>query len=392
MAHLCAARWWALVGLLILCACSPAPTPTPTLSPLPYAFQRLIAESPQREPPALWIGERVGIAAWVGSDEAGVHIDARTFSTTNGAMEPITVLPLPPRRPAALSLHPTSARDGAARVRLLWLDADDSGATHLFSALIGGLDSGDLTVERGPIRVSDRPVQDYAAVFDGFGRLWTVWRGGLASEPALYLQLIDSEARPGLPERVAANAGAFTLVADSAGLHLFWVNRESNRIMQSQINDGAVTHTHPLSNAPAFAPADRLLSLRVGIDRIQGCLFWHIERWNGGTPSREVWWTTGGLSRADWTTPVRLDARAAVPFQGYPPIETLLIALDTESALQIRPCRTGRMGALVESQPSVAWLYPPYAMRRGDQLYLAWSEPLSESAARLMIRKITLAS
>lgn len=386
------ARWWALIGLIVLCACSQTPTPTPTPIPLPYAFQRLIAESPQREPPALWVGEQVGIAAWVGSDEAGVHIDARTFSTADGAMEPVAVLPLPPRRPAALSLHPTSARDGAARVRLLWLDADDGGATHLFSALIGGVDSGDLTVERGPIRVSDRPVQDYAAAFDGFGRLWTVWRGGLQSEPMLYLQLIDSEARPGLPEIIAANAGAFALVADSAGLHLFWVNRESNRVMQSEISEGILTQTRSLTNAPATAPADRLLSLRVGIDRLQGCLFWQIERWNGGTPSREVWWTAGGLNGSDWTTPVRMDARAAVPFQGYPPMETLLIATDSESALQIRPCRSGGIGALVESQPSIAWLHPPNAVRRGEQRYLTWSEPFSAAFARLMLRKITLAS
>jgi hypothetical protein len=388
MAHRRAPHWWALIGLCALCACSQPPAPAP--APHPYDFELIIAEAPQREPPALWVGDQVGIAAWVGSDEAGVHIDARTFSGADGALQPAAVLPLPPRRPTALSLHPTSARGGTARARLLWLDADDSGAIHLFSALIGGIDSGRLTVERGPIRVSDRPVRDYAAAFDGFGRLWTVWRGGLASEPALYLHLLDTEARPSVPQMIAADAGAFALAADGAGLHLFWVDRAANQVMHTAIIDGVVTHTHPLTNAPALAPADRLLSLRVGIDRLQGCLFWQIERWNGGAPSFEVWWTAGGLSRSDWTTPVRMDARAAAPFSAYPPMETLLIALDSGSALQIRPCRTGGMGALVESQPSIAWLYPPYAMRRGDQLYLAWSEPFSESAARLMIRKITL--
>ncbi|PJF26869.1 MAG: hypothetical protein CUN53_06200, partial [Phototrophicales bacterium] len=303
-------RWWALIGLIVLSACSQPALLTPT--PPPYAYQLVIAETPQREPPALWVGEQVGIAAWVGSDDAGVHIDARTFSTSDGAMQPIVVLPLPPRRPAVLSLHPTSARDGAVRVRLLWLDADDRGATHLFSALVGGIDSGDLTVERGPIRVSDRPVQAYAAAFDGFGQLWVVWRGGLESEPALYLQMIDTEARPGLPEQIAADAGAIALAADSAGLHVFWVNRETNRLMQSQISNGSVTQTRSLTNAPALANTDRLLRLDAGIDRLQGCLFWQIERWNSGGPTFEVWWTAGGLSRSDWTTPVRIDARAAV--------------------------------------------------------------------------------
>jgi hypothetical protein len=383
-------RQVALIGLLILCACSRPPAPAPT--PPPYAYQQVIAEVPQREPPALWVGAQVGIAAWVGSDDAGVHIDARTFSTADGAMQPVIVLPLPPRRPAALSLHPTSARDGAARARLLWLDADDRGATHLVSALIGGIESGALTVERGPIRVSDRSVQAYAAAYDGLGQLWTVWRGGLESEPALFLQMIDTEARPGLPEQIAADAGAFALAADSAGLHLFWVNRATNRVMHVEIDEGSTTQTYSLTNAPALAPADQLLRLDIGIDRLQACLFWQIERWNGGTPAREVWWTGGGLSRADWTTPSRIEANAAVPFQSYPPMETLLTAIDTESGLQIRPCRSSGMGALVESQPSIDWLHPPNAVRRGDQLYLAWSEPFSESAARLMLRKITLAS
>ncbi len=383
-------RWWALIGLLMLCACSPILTPAPTPTPLPYAYQRLIARSPQREPPALWVGERVGVAAWVGSDEAGVHLDARTFSTADGAVQPISVLPLPPRRPAALSLHPTSARDGAMRVRLLWLDADDRGTTHLFSALIGGVESGALTVERGAIRISDRPVQEYAAAFDGLGRLWAVWRGGVESEPALYLRMIDTEARPGIAGQIAADAGAFALVADSAALHLFWVNRATNQLMRSEIIEGSVARTDSLTNAPALASADRLLSLRVGIDRIQGCLFWQIERWNDGKPSLEVWWTAGGLSRTDWTTPTRMEARAAVPFQAYPPMETLLIAIETEFTLHIRPCHSGGMGALVESQPSTAWLYSPYAVRRGNQFYLTWSEPLSAESARLMLRKIIL--
>lgn len=383
-------RQVALIGLILLSACSQPPAPTPT--PPPYAYQRVIAETPQREPPALWVGEQVGIAAWVGSDDAGVHIDARTFSTDNGAMQPVIVLPLPPRRPTALSLHPTSARDGAARVRLLWLDADDRGATHLFSALIDGVDGGALTVERGPVRVSDRPVQDYTAAFDGFGRLWAVWRGGLESEPALYLQMIDTEARPGLAEQIAADAGAFALAADSVGLHLFWVNRATNQVMHSEINEGSVTQPRPLTNPPALAPPDRLLRLDIGIDRLQACLFWQIERWNDGTPAHEVWWTAGGLNRADWTIPSRIEAQSALPFQNYPPMETLLTAIDTESELQIRPCRSSGMGALVASQPSLTWLHPPYGVRRDEQLYLAWSEPFSETAARLMLRKITLAS
>ena len=48
--------------------------------------------------------------------------------------------------------------------------------TTLFAALL----APDLTVERGPVSVSEGLALDYSAVADGAGGLWTAWSGGLS--------------------------------------------------------------------------------------------------------------------------------------------------------------------------------------------------------------------
>ena len=101
-----------------------------------------------------------------------------------------------------------SRRD--AVTHLLWLDADQSQQTNLYAALL----APDLSVERGPVSVSEGLALDYSAVPDGSGGLWTVWSGGQFSEMTLYLRRIDARGTPAYsirscwPPTPASRAGA----------------------------------------------------------------------------------------------------------------------------------------------------------------------------------------
>lgn len=379
-------RWLALALVLGACAAPPTP-PLPQWTDTDAGYQIILAHTPQIAPPAVWVGDQAGAAAWVGSDAAGVHIDTRTFTPANGSMSPAVVLPLPPHRPTALTLHSTGAQNGESRLRLLWLDADEDGETALYTALLGGVDNGALRVERGPVQASDQAVLDYAAAADRFGTLWAVWRGGAESEPRLYLQRIDAAARPALPTPVAEAVGAFALVPDAAGLLLFWEDKRAHRLMLTRLLDGTAAETRPLTNLPALRPTDRLLSLRAGQHNGEAAVFWQIERWQNRTAQPETWWASGALDAPSWTPPAPLMPAApyAVPISGAHDAPLEIAVGGAQVAIQ--PFGAGALAPAMQMLPAPHTLSAPLALRHDGALYLAWSQPTTPDAASLILRR-----
>ncbi|MGQ9889034.1 MAG: hypothetical protein ACUVSX_11165, partial [Aggregatilineales bacterium] len=76
----------ALLALTLLAACAPL-RPTETAWGPAYA----LAQAEQAAGPALWANTRRAAAVWVGTDEAGVHQDAR--ARARGALPASAALP-----------------------------------------------------------------------------------------------------------------------------------------------------------------------------------------------------------------------------------------------------------------------------------------------------------
>ena len=138
------------VSLLILClicvseTASSQPDPTAASSSLGAIT---IAQTQQTDAPALAFSGGQLIATWIGSDDRGVHQDARTI--IDQQLSDVVTLPLPPTHPYGQQLFPGDLTD--ATTHLLWLDADQNQQTTLYSALL----TPDLSVERGPVSISE---------------------------------------------------------------------------------------------------------------------------------------------------------------------------------------------------------------------------------------------
>ncbi len=100
--------------LLAGAACSPQEQAADP--PIARGTTLTLAQTPQTDPPVLIPSGGRLLAFWIGSDERGVHQDARIVH--QDALEPVATLPLPPIHPYAQD--GLSAPDGSAL--LFWLD------------------------------------------------------------------------------------------------------------------------------------------------------------------------------------------------------------------------------------------------------------------------------
>src|SRR5262249_38149861 len=147
-----------------------------------------IAEAAPHDQPALWSNGEKTLIAWPGEPAApGIRLV--------DVQEPgkVQVLPLG-RIPWQLSL--LTAADGY--LHILWLDQTIPGETHLVGAVIdtyGG-------VTRAPGIISTRSTAQYTAIAQQSGDLLTLWTDD-GDRPALYMQKVDGQGRPG-PERKLA--------------------------------------------------------------------------------------------------------------------------------------------------------------------------------------------
>jgi hypothetical protein len=386
----------ALIVLIAACA-APPPDLLPTSTPRPTSAARTLAEAPQADAPALWIGDRVGVAAWIGADSMGVHIDARTFALDSDTMQSPVVLPLPPRRPTGLTLHSAPRRGNDTRVRALWLDADDSDTTQLYVAVIAGVGDGRLRVERGPIQVSDRAVTGYAAAVDTAGTLWAAWRSGNTLEPTLYLSAIDGDGRAQPPRAFAAPIRDMTLTMDIDGtLFAFW--SDGSRLYRMQIADGTPLARADLTNVPALGAADRVLDMRAGRDATHQYVFWNIERFSDGVVSTETWWTTGRRADEAWTTPTRFTAagRDATAFvvRRIALADSIFstdvtFAADSDAGIIIGSLRAGALttAQALDARPTVigALQAARGVGESADRVWIAWADAHDPAAARLTL-------
>jgi hypothetical protein len=357
-----------------------------------------LANAPQADAPTILPGANGLLAAWVGSDDAGVHHDA--LRVIDGLLSPVTVLPLPPQRPRAQTLFPAPA-DAA---HLLWLD---SASTHAEPRLYAALLTPDLRVERGPTPVSDALALRYAALPATDGSVWAAWSGGLVAEPTLSIRSIDPEGRPRPAMEVASAADFPALVGVDNVLYLFWLSVADGQLLRARLRDGVIESTAMLTSGVSLRPGDRLDTLTAGVDATHAYVFWNITRLEGGA---ETWWAAGAPDARVWNPPRRLSV--SVPGAAYQPpfsaggarrIEAgdrplsrvapagmdgaLAAAAQTgDGRLVIVYFERGAPAGLADFAPTRGLVGMPAlyadAQRR---LYLAWAEPAPDTPAALRL-------
>ncbi|MFO7320598.1 MAG: hypothetical protein DIU68_002620 [Chloroflexota bacterium] len=336
-----------------------------------------VAHAPQIDAPAVWFAGSAPVAHWIGSDNTGIHHDTRKLEAE--ITEAPVVLPLPPTHP-----YSVQAVEGSAGGHVFWLDRGDDG-NRLYTALI----TAGLEVRRGPTTVSDRPAFHYDAVSDGRGGAWALWTGGLAAEPALYLQPVDVEGRPLQARQIALNA-MWPAIARSADdmLHLFWLDRETGDLWHASADQSGVGQSRRLSGGILLAPGDRIASAQAAVAGTTAYLLLNITRADG---SDESWLTSGSTGAQLWNRPARLEYEAealrwaAIASHG----DTAALAGVAGSEIWLYPLSArgidaGQMVAVLARD-----LLAPlrlYADTNGRWL-VVWSEPNDNASADLKVAR-----
>lgn len=254
----------------------------------------LLGKTEQTSAPPLLVASGNAAAFWVGADAAGVHQDMRIAQAGN--LSQVTVLPLPPQHPYGQQVAPA----GDGNTHLLWLDAGADNLPRLFNAII----TPAMTVERGPLEISDRRTLHYALLSDGTGGAWIVWSGGQIAEPGLYLIRVDGAGLTSARSKSLAVSGDWPLLVSGSGrTFLFWLNRAEGRLSGGELIGNILTAQRILTALPDLSPGDRLLDVRAGLDPTHAYVFWTITRTFGGT---ETWYSAGSPTDGDWPAPVRL--------------------------------------------------------------------------------------
>lgn len=366
--------WCALLALILCAGCA-----AQMASGATAAQQGVItlATAQQTDAPALALTDSGIVAAWIGSDERGVHQDARRLSFGGEPGEVVT-LPLPPIHPYAQQLIP-----GVSRTHLLWLDAGQDNQPQLYAALL----APNLTVERGPVVVSEGLALDYSAVPDGAGGLWAAWSGGMLGEPSLYVRRIDDAGRPLVDTTtIATGAEHPALVQTSGGeVWLFWLS--NGQVMRQRLDPADNTKAQALTGAVSLALGDQIVSVSAALDRSSAYYFWNIRR-VGGT--HETWLTSGLLAAPYWRQPQRLHIttgeleltlRRVVPLAGQ--ADTLVAAAESDAGLSVIQLSDGALVGYRTVAPGLRLIGLPALAAAPDAatLYMAWAAPGETSAA-----------
>ncbi len=402
-----------LLALLLAAACLPAPlpatwTPVPTAVPLRSAWGEVftIADAQQMDAPALQAVEGGLAATWIGADASGVHQDARTIGEFGPSA--VVVLPLPPVRPRTQRLLSAGTRG----LHLLWLDAlfdpppDTLGQTRLLLAFVDQR----LTVQRGPLDVSEQVALNYDVVSNADGSLWVAWSGGLLAEPTLSIRYIDNLGRPqpAILLQRDADYPALARAADGT-LHVFWRRASDGHFFMAQVQDGVLLNTREISGALLLAAADRLVSVRAALDRTHGYVFVTLRRASG---SVETWLIGGALASEVWNLPRRmgiLPTETALPgtqsgryvaswgdrWLGWAvpltapqtvPQEYVMLAAqvgDSLALVYLRGAAVTGYEPVVEDVRLIG--FPSAVAMDGGGLALAWAQPTADGSARLYL-------
>lgn len=376
-------------------ACQTSPEPPQPSSA--WGDITTITQAEQSGAPSVWADPSRLIAAWVGSDDAGIHHDVRGW--VDGKLSPVTVLPLPPAHPYAQSWV-TGSGDS---LHLFWLDSASNGETQLFSALI----DPQLAVERGPTEVSNTLALRYAAAPGNDGQAWIAWSGSVLAEPELNLQAIDDAGRPQLPQRIALNADYPAIVrANDGTMLLFWL--ESGQLMRAVLANGALLEQTTLINAVYLGAGDRLHSLSAGLDRTHANVFWNLTR---ATGQNETWVVSTAIGATTAAQPTLLmietlprssfetgfntgSATAAgsgnTPLSWAAPLagqyDALPVAVQSPTGLGVVYIREGAIAGYQEVVGGTQLIGTPTLISdRNRDLYLAWFQPSADGAAGFLL-------
>lgn len=395
-----------LVLVLLVAAALAACTPEAASSPAEMSLWgpvHILGEAEQTQAPALWV-EPDGLAtsAWVGSDQRGVHHDARVLSA-NLLGESIT-LPLPPVRPFGQRLLPAEPD----ALHLLWLDLNAENQQRLFAARIA---SG-LLVERGPTLISNQETYRYAAAPLTNGRVQVIWSGGRLYEPALYAQQISERGLADEPTLLARDADWPAMIrANDSTLHLFWLQADNNTLHYGILDMRAITQVQVIPQAIALEPGDRLHGLYAALDFTHLYLFWHVTRRSG---DNQTWMVTRPIESGVWSEPQQVglgDAserallqagfntgrvfavgegenwlRWGVPMAGQ--FDILPVAGRLEDNLAVIYFQAGVIAGYQRLTVVRTLIGPPILLPDRDRyLYIAWAEPSDSGQAQLKLTK-----
>lgn len=374
---------------LLLAACTAAPASPPAVDD-PVSGAITLVQAQQADAPALAASAGGIVAVWVGSDDRGVHQDARRL--TGSQLSDVVTLPLPPTHPYDQRLIAGTG----GRLHLLWLDADPAGQTNLYAALI----TPDLQVERGPVSISEGYALRYSAVADGDGGAWVAWSGGAIGETNVYLRHVDSEGRPLQTTTVAETAGDPALLREGTGaVWLFWL--ADGQLMLRRVDpstgeplssgtDPVADQPRALTSAISLAPGDRLIATGAALDTASAYYYWNVTRANG---TAETWIAAGSLSARVWGQPQRLRVAAGSPvLSWFAPLagqqETLSAIAQGADGLDWLSLRDGVVKDSKALLPGVKLIGPPALITdETGALYLSWSAP-GETIADLQIMRI----
>lgn len=393
-----------ILGLCGLCfaACAPVLPPTATAIETTWGPAHVLALAEQGAPAALAVDAGRVFAAWVGSDERGVHHDARVLVA--GLSAEAVTLPLPPVHPYAQQAYSGLA----GNVHLLWLDANATGVTELYSGLI----SAALTVERGPTPIATGiNARRYAALPAGDGGLTVLWSGAALAEPSLFLSRIDLIGRP-LPHTLLAdNADYPALVRTHDGsLYAFWLNTADGRFYSATVQESSPFTPQRLPYGPELNTGDQLHGVYAATDTTHLYVFWTVQRANGFADS---WVMISSLADTEstWTAPQRLalslDADAPAFETGFNSGPAIRATLGEIPVSYLRPLASAsdvlpvaahwgdhvgvvyfQAGEIVAAQPIAAAnliAAPAIAVDQSRFLYLAWAQPNAEGRAALLL-------
>jgi hypothetical protein len=385
-------RCGAVASLVLLAACTNAPSQSA------WGEIHSIAQAEQSAAPALWLSETMLHAVWIGADERGVHQNARTLGQVNSD---VITLPLPPVHPHSQTLLPAAA----GNAHLLWLDADESGETRLYSALV----NTSMAILRGPTVISTAATYRYIALPQPNGGLTVIWSGGHAAEPALYAQTVDFESRPNNPRRLISDADYPMLLRGEDGTYrLLWLAPRTQRIFEATLlANGALLPPTAILTQVRIGNGDWLMNMGAQQDATHTYIFWNILRADG---AHETWYARGADSGGAWSQPAPLliDLTSNAPYEsgyngggaqaaqaGATPIihtstlaeasERLVIAAQINGGLHLVYFESGDIRGQQRVVADAPILAPPLLMADANRDFiLAWAQPnLGEPASLL---------
>jgi hypothetical protein len=385
--------------LLVACGVAGSPSAQEAAQSAWGTVLRLGQAEQSTAPTIAWSDNRVSFL-WVGADSSGIHQDGRIWEA--GALTETAVLPLPPRNPFGLQTLP-AARDS---LHQLWLDQNSAGELRLYSALL----SLPLTVQRGPIEITEQATRRFAAVRLPDDGAWVVTSGGLEYAPALYAHRLDEEGRPRLENvyQVATEADypALLIMPDST-LMVYWLGSVDGQVYRAALLPNGLLDT-PQSIAPGLTldPADRLESFHVAADQSHTYLFWNVVT-AAGLP--QTWYSAAPSASENWPAPRRVavqmtDTAIAIGFNAgqvqvveagetglgfvspvpgiYPYLPTT--AYDPAGQVGVLFWEGGEPVGLVEVAAARLIGPPQLAVDRALYLYLTWSAPNETGSADLL--------